>query len=108
MDPISFTLFCLFVFQLFQGSAELVRTGGAFDAATDAVESGQDVVDMLPAHQLADALQVAVTSAKEEHLLDDVVLVGCHVDHLGTRASSLVHNVFGLHILSVLVAAKVQ
>ena len=62
---------------------------------------------MLSAHQLADALQVAVASAKEEHLLDDVILVGCHVDHLGTRARRFVHDVFRLHILSELMAGEI-
>ena len=69
-------LFRFLVLQLLQGSAQLVRTGGALRAATDAVQSGKYIVNMLPAHQLADALQVAVASTKEEHLLDDVILVG--------------------------------
>ena len=39
-------------------------------------------VDVLSAHQLADALKVATASAEEEDLLDDVVLVGRHVYEL--------------------------
>ena len=39
-------------------------------------------VDVLSAHQLADALKVATASAEEEDLLDDVMLVGRHVYEL--------------------------
>ena len=66
--------------QLFEGAAQLVGAGGAFAAAADAVDAGDDIVDFLATNQLADALQVAVASAKEEDLLDDVVLVGRYVD----------------------------
>ena len=66
--------------QLFEGAAQLVGAGGAFAAAADAVDAGDDIVDFLATDQLADALQVAVASAKEEDLLDDVVLVGRYVD----------------------------
>ena len=69
-------------FQLLQCPAELVGTRRALHAAADAVEATDDVVDLLAAHQLADALQVTVASAQEEYLLDDVVLVGCHVNQL--------------------------
>ena len=66
--------------QLFKGSAELVWTGSAFCATADAVETFDDIVDMLAAHQLTDTLQIAVTSSKEEYLLNHIVLVGSHID----------------------------
>ena len=56
---------------MFEGAAQLVGAGGAFAAAADAVDAGDDIVDFLATDQLADALQVAVASAKEEDLLDD-------------------------------------
>ncbi len=68
--------------QLLECPAELVGTGGALAATAYAVEARDDVIDMLSAHQLADALQVATASAQEEDLLDDVVLVGRHVNEL--------------------------
>lgn len=68
--------------QLLQCPAELVGTGGGLAATAYAVEARDDVVDVLSAHQLADALKVATASAEEEDLLDDVVLVGRHVYEL--------------------------
>ena len=67
--------------QLFERPTELVRTGSALGAAADAVDFPHDVIDVLTANQLADALQVAVAAAEEEYLLDDVVLVGGDVNH---------------------------
>lgn len=87
-------------FQLFQGAAELVGTGGAFRATANAVQAEDDVVNLLASHQLADALQVAVAATKEEYLLDDVVLVGSHVNQLRTRAVRLVLYVLRFHVLS--------
>ena len=49
--------------QLFEGTAQLVWTGGALDATTDAVETGNHIVDLLTSHQLTDALQVSVASS---------------------------------------------
>ena len=56
------------------------------------------VVNFLTSHQLADALQISITSSQEEHLLDDVVLIGCHVNQLRTRPVSLILYMFRLHI----------
>ena len=67
---------------LLQCPAELVGTGGGLAATAYAVEARDDIVDVLSAHQLADALKVATASAEEEDLLDDVVLVGRHVYEL--------------------------
>ena len=52
---------------------------GAFFSSSKARHnwSGQDV----PFVQLTDALQVSVTTSQKEYLLDDIVLVGCHVNH---------------------------
>ena len=68
--------------QLFECPTELVRTGCALCAAADAVDFPHDIIDVLTANQLADALQVAVAAAEEEYLLNDVVLVGSDVNHL--------------------------
>ena len=67
--------------ELFEGACELVGTAGVLGAAANAVDLADDVVDLLSAHQLADTLQVTITSTQEEYLLDHIVLVGCHVDH---------------------------
>ena len=75
----------------------MVGAGGGLDAAADAVQFVDDVVDVLSAHQLADALEVAVASAEEENLLDDVVLVGSHVDQFRACAVGLVLYVLCLH-----------
>ena len=83
--------------QLLQCPAKLVGTGGALHTAAYAVEAGNDVVDSLSAHQLADALQVAVTATEEEYLLDDIVLVGGHVDELRARPVGLILYVFCFH-----------
>jgi hypothetical protein len=68
----------------------LVRATGTLHATTDAIKALDDIVDVLPTHQLADALKIAVAAAKEEYLLNDVVLVGSHVNELGARALRLI------------------
>ena len=83
---------------MLQSSAELIGARRVLGTAADTIKATDDVVDMLAAHQHTDALQVAVTSTQEEHLLDDVVLVGRHVYHTRTGAVSLVLNVFCLHL----------
>ncbi len=55
------------------------------------------VVNLLTSHQLADALQISITSPQEEHLLDDVVLIGCHVNQLRTSPMSLILYMFRFH-----------
>lgn len=72
--------FCWCIFQLLQCTAKLVGTRGVLCSTTDAVKPTNDVVDVLAADELTDTLQVAVATSKEEYLLDDVVLVGCHVN----------------------------
>ena len=69
-----------------QCPAQLVGARCAFCTATYAVEALDDIVNMLPTHQRADALQVSVAASKKEHLLDDVVLISSHVDELRAGA----------------------
>jgi len=88
------------ILEFFKGAAELVGARGALRATADAVEPFDDIVDVLAAHQLADTLQVAVAATQEEYLLDDVVLVGRHVDEFRACAVSLVLYMFGLHMFS--------
>jgi len=85
-------------FEFLKGAAELVGAGGVLYATADAVEPFDDIIDVLAAHQLADTLQVAVAATKEEYLLDDVVLVGCHVNQFRACAFSLVLYMFSFHI----------
>ena len=87
-------LFQRSIFQLLQGAAKLIRTTGTFRTTTDAVEFAYHIVDMLSSDQQTDTLQVAVATAKEENLLDDVMFIGCHVDHL--RAGALSHVLYML------------
>ena len=90
-------LFQRCVFQLFQSTAQLVGTRRILRAASDAVNFADDIVDVLPAHQLTDTLQVAIATTEKEDLLDDVILVCRNVNEL--RASSLrfVLYMFCLH-----------
>ena len=83
------------LFQLFQGAAELVGTGSGLVAAADSVEFADNIVNLLACYQATDTLQVAVASAKEEDLLDNVVVVGCHVDE--HRAGTLCLILYMFH-----------
>ena len=82
---------------MLQSSAELIGARRVLRTAADTIEAADDVVDMLATYQHTDALQVAVTSAQEEYLLNDVVLVGRRVYHTRTGAAGLILNVFCLH-----------
>lgn len=66
--------------ELLQCTAELVGTRCAFSATANAVKLANDIIDMLSAHQLAHTLEVAIATTQEKHLLDDVILVGRHVN----------------------------
>ena len=72
----------LFLFQLLQRATKLVGTGGAFHAASDTVEVADNVVYLLPCHQSAYPLQIAVASADEADVLYHVVIVSRHLYHL--------------------------
>lgn len=66
--------------------AELVGAGGGFVTAADAAEFGDYVIYLLAGDKAADALQVAIAATEERDLLDDVVIVGRHVDEQGASA----------------------
>ena len=85
------------VFEFLKGAAKLVRTGSVLDATADAVEFLDDIVDVLAANKLADALQITVASTQKENLLDDVVFVGSHINELRARANRLILYMFCLH-----------
>ena len=87
------------MFELFQGTAELVGTRGGFGATPYAVEAGDDIIDFLSGHQTAYALQVAIAAANEEDLLDDVVVVDCYVDHLRASARGLIKGMFHITVM---------
>ena len=87
------------VLQLLQRPAELIGTRSALRAAADAVQALDHIVDLLPAHQLTDALQVTVTATQEEYLLDHIVLIGSHIDHLRACALRLILYMFRFHTL---------
>ena len=61
---------------------QLIRARCELGTATDSADTRDDIVDLLSANQLAYSLQVAIATAKEEHLLNDVVFIGCHVNQL--------------------------
>ena len=79
--------------QRFQCAAELVGTRGRFATAADAVEFWDDIVDFLSDDQPADALEVSVASAIKEDLLNDALVIDCHVDELGAGALGFVEGV---------------
>lgn len=87
---------------MLKGTAQLVRTRRPLRTTTDSVQTAHHVVDMLAAHQLADALQITVTTTQEEHLLDDIVLVGRHINELRARSLRLILYVFCLHTLNLI------
>ena len=67
---------------MFKRSTELIRAGSSFRSATDAVQTRNHIINLLSPHQLANALQITITPTQEEHLLDDVVLIGRHINQL--------------------------
>ena len=87
------------VLEFLEGATELVGTRSALGTATDTIELVDYIVDALATNQLADTLQVAIASAKEKHLLDDIVLISGYVDQLRACALRLVLYMFCLHIL---------
>ena len=84
----------LHLFQLFECTAKLVWAGGLFEAAADAVEFPDDIINPLSSHKLTDSLKITITSALEIHILNDVVLVGCHLNHLRTGSLCLILYMF--------------
>ena len=76
-------------FIIFKRLRQLIGAGGGLHAALDALDTGDDVVNVHPFHQLADALQVAVAAAYKLNILDLVVL-NVEENLLGTGAFCLV------------------
>ena len=70
------------ILQLLQSPAELIGTRGAFCTTTDTIDLRNHIVDLLATNQLTDTLQIAIATSQEEHLLDDIVLIGSDVDQL--------------------------
>jgi hypothetical protein len=101
----------LFVFnrcllQLLKSSAELVWAGGALRTAPDTVKTLDHIVDVLSSNQRTDTLEIAVTSSKEENLLDHIVLIGSHIDQFRASASRFILYMFRLHISHYLFGCK--
>jgi hypothetical protein len=67
--------------------AQLIRARSNFVTAAYSFEFVYHVVDFLTCHEAADALEVAVAASEEGHVLDDVVIIGSHVDK--NRAGAL-------------------
>lgn len=82
------------VLQLLQCAAELVGARGRLAAAADAVEFADDIVNLLADDEAANTLQVAVASAQEENLLDDVVVVRRRVNEHRAGALCLILYMF--------------
>ncbi len=60
--------------RLFDGLGQLVGAGGAFEAAADTFELGNDILGLHAVHQSGHALRVAVAAAIELYVLQDAVL----------------------------------
>ena len=84
--------------QLLERPTELIGARRRLRSTTDAIQAFHHVIYFLTSHQLADALQITVTATQEEYLLDDVMLVGCYIYKLRTRAVRLILYMFCLHI----------
>ena len=78
----------LCVFDGLQCGGQLVGAGGLLHAALDALQTGDDIVDIHTFHQTADAFQIAVAAAVE---LDIGQLIVFHIkaDHLGAGSLGL-------------------
>ena len=59
---------------LFDSLGQLVGARGAFEAAADAFQLGDDILGLHAVHQSGDALRVAVAAAVELYVLQDAVL----------------------------------
>ena len=59
---------------LLDGLGQLVGAGGAFEAAADAFQFGDDILCLHAFHQGCHALRVAVAASVELNILQDAVL----------------------------------
>lgn len=71
-----------------------------FVAAADAVQLVNYIVNFLPLHQPADALQVTATASKKRNLLDAIFIVSCYIYQHRTGALCLI--LYMLHISNVI------
>ena len=76
-------------FCLLQCGGQLIGAGGFLATATNAVHSCNDIVDVHAFHQSANALQIAVATAQELHVLYLAVL-NIEKDVLGASTFGLV------------------
>ena len=68
------------LFQLFQCTAQLIRARSRFRSTANTVKTSDNIVDLLATDQFANALKITITTTNKEHLLDDIILIGSHVD----------------------------
>ena len=93
---------------MFECTTQLVRTRCILDTTANAIQTTNHIVNLLPSHQLTDTLQVSIAATQEKYLLDNVVLIGCHINHLRTSAVSLILYMFRFHTFLYFDAAKVR
>ena len=74
--------FKLLILSLLQSACQLVGARCVLVAATNALQTAYDLVAMHATHELANSLQVAMTSSKECDILDDIVVVEGDIDLL--------------------------
>ena len=63
------------MFQLFQSAAKLIWTRRGFCATAYAIQTLDDIVNLLAFHQSADALRIAVASTIEYDILDNIIVI---------------------------------
>ena len=75
------------VSNLFQSLRQLVGTTGGLVSAAYAIEAGDDIAHRHTLHKSADALQVAMATAKKKEIMNMVLLVDIEINL--NRACSL-------------------
>lgn len=66
--------------QSFQSTAELVGARCGLVATANAVETSDDIINLLTNDQFAYTLKVTVATSDKEHLLNDAVVVRRHIN----------------------------
>ena len=74
------------ILYVFQCLAQLVGAAGGATVAADMLQSADDLFDGHPFHQSADALQVAVAAAVEDHIVQRAVVAHVELNSLATCA----------------------